>query len=94
MIVCINNENQTCRAAVRTKDMITIYYGKYSEPNEELGISSIELTCNFSGSGIEDAYVVEGEWEYDEFAVPTKLDELEAKLTYVEIMTGTLLEEV
>ena len=91
MIVCINNENWTCRAAVRTKDTITIYYGKHTEPNEELGIPSIELTCNFSGAGIEDAYVADGDWEYDEFAVPTKLDELEAKLTYIEIMTDTYI---
>lgn len=91
MIVNINNQEWTCRAAVRKKDKITIYYGTYTEPNPLRGIPPMEHTCNFTGEKtIKEAFVVEGEWEFDAYSdtIPTEYDILDARLTYIEIMTG------
>lgn len=90
MIVNINNQAWTCRAAKRDKDVITIYYGTYTAPDIENNIPPIENTCSISGKGVESAFVVDGEWEYDAYK-DTMEDDINAMLIDQEYRL-TLLE--
>lgn len=61
MKVNIGGFDYECRTAKRESNSITLYLGKYDDEGKE-------YTTTFVNMGIEKAYVIDGEWEYDEFA--------------------------
>ena len=73
-----------CRSAKRSKDSIILYLGKYDE-------SGVELTTTFINTQISDAFIVDGNWEYDEFIIPSEEEDTSAMLVDHEYRL-TLLE--
>lgn len=80
MKIRIYSEIIECAAVIKRADSIILLDASGAVIREDSGIT------NFSGYEM-----VEGEWT-DESSVPTRLDAMEAQMTYTAMMTDTLLE--
>lgn len=82
--VNIEGFEYSCRSAKRFTNSIVLYLGRYNESGEE-------LTTTFENTQISKAFVIDGEWEYDELSIPSEEEDTSAMLVDHEYRL-TLLE--
>lgn len=77
MIVTIKDSQYECRTATKKDNKVTLYLGKYDEYGNEMTSVFIDFP---------DDQII----GLEEVSEPTELDALDARLTYVEMMTGLM----